>query len=397
MGDPFPYRLGETYPHDLRVRVDFEVVNYPYTDRPIAEKYPKGMVLVPREVPIMGPQMGLLRREHEAFQKSLGRWDHVRRGAALFLTFALLTALVVLYSARFQTGLAQSLPTIAGVCALIVITMALALLLSSPPWHAAFIPLTLTAMILTLAYNPQFALLMSVSLALATTVMLGGSLGFLLELMGGLAAAVLLLRNVRTRSQLIKIALGAGTAYLLMTVAMGLYTGQSRAFIASAALRHFLWGTAAGFLLTGLLPLVERAFGIVTNINLLELADGSHLLLQELVRRAPGTYTHSITVATLAEAAAETVGANPLLVRVGSYFHDIGKMLKPHYFIENQTGENLHDSLEPALSTLVILGHVKDGLALGKQYRLPRPILDFIAQHHGTTLVEYFYREAMRM
>ena len=102
-------------------------------------------------------------------------------------------------------------------------------------------------------------------------------------------------------------------------------------------------------------------------------------------------------MATLAEPAAEAIGANPLLTRVGSYFHDIGKMLKPHYFIENQTGENRHDDLEPALSTLVIIGHVKDGVALAEQYRLPRPIIDFIQQHHGTTLVEYFYREALRL
>ena len=113
-------------------------------------------------------------------------------------------------------------------------------------------------------------------------------------------------------------------------------------------LRNFVWGSLAGFLLTGCLPVVERLFGIVTDISLLELADGAHPLLQELVRRAPGTYTHSITVATLAESAAEAIGANPLLTRMGSYFHDIGKMLKPHYFIENQTGENRHNALEPA-------------------------------------------------
>jgi putative nucleotidyltransferase with HDIG domain len=142
--------------------------------------------------------------------------------------------------------------------------------------------------------------------------------------------------------------------------------------------------------------LVERCFGIVTDISLLELADGSHPLLQELVCRAPGTYTHSMTVATLAEAAAETIGANPLLARVGSYFHDVGKMLKPQYFIENQDGPNRHDELEPALSTLVIIGHVKDGAALAEQYRLPGSICAFIQQHHGTTLVEYFYHEAMR-
>ena len=153
----------------------------------------------------------------------------------------------------------------------------------------------------------------------------------------------------------------------------------------------------AGFLVTGCLPLIERFFGIVTDIRLLELADGSHPLLQELVRRAPGTYTHSMTVATLAETAAEAIHAHALLVRVGSYFHDVGKMLKPHYFIENQTGENRHDALEPALSTLIIIGHVKDGIALAQQYHLPSPIIEFIASHHGTTLVEYFYREAMRL
>jgi putative nucleotidyltransferase with HDIG domain len=182
-----------------------------------------------------------------------------------------------------------------------------------------------------------------------------------------------------------------------MTVATGLLAGQTWSLIAADAFRHFLWGTLAGFLLSGLLPLVERVFGVITDISLLELADGSHPLLQELVRRAPGTYTHSMTVATLAEAAAEAIGAHRLLTRVGSYFHDIGKMLKPQYFIENQNGENRHDMLEPALSTLVIIGHVKDGVALGRQHHLPRPILDFIAQHHGTTLVEYFYREAMRL
>jgi putative nucleotidyltransferase with HDIG domain len=425
-GPPLPYRVGEIYPYDLRVRTDFEVVNHvelvnqgpdvrqqvtgrqqsqqpvltekaQLSDRPVVEKYPRGMVLVPQGTPILDRQLALLNEEHKAYLASLGQGEHVKRGLALFMIFSLLASLVVLYVMRFQTGLAQSLPTIGGVCLLVLGTLGLSMLLSVAPWHAAFIPLTLTAMVLTLAYNPQFALLMSFSLALAVNVVLGTSLSHLLQVMGGLAGAVLLLRNVRTRTQLVKVATGSGVAYLLMTVATGLLSGQTTSLILADAFRNFLWGALAGFLLTGLLPLVERCFGIITDISLLELADGSHPLLQELVRRAPGTYTHSITVATLAEAAAEAIGANPLLVRVGSYFHDIGKMLKPQYFIENQTGQNLHDFLEPALSTLVIVGHVKDGLALGKQYRLPRPILDFIAQHHGTTLVEYFYREAVRM
>ena len=169
--------------------------------------------------------------------------------------------------------------------------------------------------------------------------------------MGGLATAILLLRNVRTRTQLVQVGTAAGLAYLAMTIATGLLTARPGRSSLTDALRALHLGLAGRLPAdAGCLPLVERCFGIVTDISLLELADGSHPLLQELVRLAPGTYTHSITVATLAEAAAEAIGANPLLVRVGSYFHDIGKMLKPQYFIENQTGENRHDALEPALA-----------------------------------------------
>ena len=149
--------------------------------------------------------------------------------------------------------------------------------------------------------------------------------------------------------------------------------------------------------MTGLLPLVEKAFGVQTDLSLLELGDASHPLLRRLAQRAPGTYNHSINVASIAEAAADSIGANGLLVRVGAYFHDIGKMFKPEYFIENQSaGVNQHDSLQPAMSTLVIIAHVKDGADLARSHHLPEPIIDFISQHHGTTLVEYFYREAAR-
>jgi putative nucleotidyltransferase with HDIG domain len=253
-------------------------------------------------------------------------------------------------------------------------------------------------MVLTIAYNPQFALLMSFSLTIVTAIALGTGLGHMLIMMGGLATAVLLLPDVRTRTRLVEVGAAAGLGFLAMTVSTELLASQPIKIIVSDAGRHFLWGLLSGFILTGSLPLVERCFGVVTDISLLKLADGSHPLLQELVRRAPGTYVHSITVATLAEAGAEAISANPLLTRVGSYFHDIGKMLKPHYFIENQDGgPNRHDYLEPALSTLVIMGHVKDGLALAQQYNLPKPITEFIQQHHGTTLVEYFYREALKM
>jgi hypothetical protein len=134
---------------------------------------------------------------------------------------------------------------------------------------------------------------------------------------------------------------------------------------------------------------------VLTDLSLLEVGDIAHPLLQELVRRAPGTYNHSINVASIGEAAAEAIGARGLLVRVGAYFHDIGKMLKPAYFVENQGQQaNRHESLVPAMSTLVIIAHVKEGAELARQYNLPQPIIDLIVEHHGTTLVEYFYHRA---
>lgn len=419
-GPSLPYRAGEVCSRDLRVRVDFEVINEAKTESkrdevlskftgtpsereairraipPVIDQYSPGMSLVTRGQPISEKQRALLEEEHRAYLRTQTPGDHARRALAIFLVISMLAALVVMYVGRFQPSLAESLSRISGVCILIVVTVALALVLSRPPWFAVLIPLTVTAMVLTIAYNQQFALLLSFSLALITSVALGTELGYLLIMMGGMATAVLMLRNVRTRTRLVEVAFGAGVVYLAMTVATGLLTNQTLTLIGWDSVRHLGWGLLAGFILTGALPVVERCYGIVTDISLLELADGGHPLLQELIRRAPGTYTHSMTVATLAEAAAEAIGANPLLTRVGSYFHDIGKMLKPHYFIENQIGENRHDQLEPALSTLIIIGHVKDGLALAKQYRLPKPIADAIAQHHGTTLVEYFYQEALR-
>lgn len=431
-GQPFPYRVGEQFPFDVRARVYFEVVDpvkrtseisvvndpqepvvilngQPVTPEMLErakasiseqsdlKKISEGTVLVERKKPITEAQLTLLKEEHRAYQAKLTPTEHVQRGAGVLLILAAMGMLIVMYVARFQPVLAHSWTKIITNCLLVFTTVLAALFATLLPGFGIYLPLTIAALLLTLAYNPQFALVMSVTLALAMTVALDLSVTDLIILLSGMSTVVLMLRNVRTRTRLVKVGCCAGLVYFIMTIATGLVEQQGASLILADASRRFVWGTLAGFLLTGLLPLVERAFSIVTDISLLELADGSHPLLQELVRRAPGTYTHSITVATLAEGAADAIGANPLLVRVGSYFHDVGKMLKPHYFVENQAGENKHESLEPALSTLIIIGHVKDGMALAKQYGLPKPILDFVEQHHGTTLVEYFYREALRL
>ena len=137
--------------------------------------------------------------------------------------------------------------------------------------------------------------------------------------------------------------------------------------------------------------LLERPFETTTHVSLLELADTNKPLLRRLVMEAPGTYTHSMAVGYLAESAAEAIGADSLLARVASYYHDIGKLRRPHFFIENQPMENVHDRMNPTLSALVITSHIKDGIEIARQSRMPKVVLDIIAQHHGTSLVQYFY------
>jgi len=271
----------------------------------------------------------------------------------------------------------------------------LARIVSEYVWGADVIPLLLLGMTLAIAYQQEMALLLSACVTLVIAISLGHDIQQALVLMATVAGAILVLRQVRTRGKLLSVGFVAASVALLTTLGVGTLYGQPWSLLLKNGFTLALWSVIAGSLMTVLLPTVERVFGVQTDLSLIELGDPAHPLLQELIRRAPGTYNHSITVASLAEAAAESIGARGLLVRVGAYFHDIGKMLKPGYFVENQSqGDNRHDSLVPAMSTLVIIAHVKDGADLARQNKLPESIIDFIQQHHGTTLVEYFFRQA---
>jgi putative nucleotidyltransferase with HDIG domain len=157
----------------------------------------------------------------------------------------------------------------------------------------------------------------------------------------------------------------------------------------------FTGGLVAAVMVTGIVPLIESLFRYTTNIKLLELANMNNPLLRDLMVQAPGTYHHSIIVGNLAEAAAENIGVNPLMVRVAAYYHDIGKIRKPQYFIENIGGqENRHDKLAPSMSALILMAHVKDGVEMARESRLGRDLGDIIRQHHGTSLMKFFYDKA---
>ncbi len=365
--------------------------------RDVYDVYRRGDLLVEQDTKIAEEQLILLRLEHDMAAASQGFGERVRRAVSIVILVAALYALIGYYVHRHEPEIARDLRRITAICGLSVAAIGLVRLLVLQPWEAELIPVAIAGMILAIAYNPHFALMVTFALCLLTSLALGTGMSHFLVIMGGTAAGVLTLDEVRTRTKLIKVGATLAAGYFVLTWATGFWQNQPIGLITSDSLWRAGWGLMAGFFLGGSLPFIENSFGIVTGISLLELGDATHPLLQELVRRAPGTHNHSITVGAIAESAAERIGAHALLVRIGAYFHDIGKMLKPHYFVENQAGAaNRHANLNPAMSTLIIIGHVKDGVDLGRQHHLPERIIDLIEQHHGTTLVEYFFHEANR-
>jgi len=251
------------------------------------------------------------------------------------------------------------------------------------------------AMILAIAYDQRFAIGVAAVHAVLVSMALDADLNFFLILLSGIVTCCFLLDDLRTRSKLIEV--GGSTALALMaaTAAAGFVSLDPPSYVLRQCLYAGAAGMADGFILLGILPTIEKTFRITTSMTLLELADVSQPLLRRLSMEAPGTYNHSLQVATLAAEAAEAIGANALLCRVASYYHDIGKINKPDYFIENQSdGANRHLNLHPNMSLMIIHGHVKDGVEIAKEYNLPNSLIPFIQQHHGTTLVEFFYHRA---
>ncbi|NLX97130.1 MAG: HDIG domain-containing protein [Rhodopirellula sp.] len=368
--------------------------------RPVVVAYESGQKVAESKSPLLAEQVQVLRREYEAAMAQRGLAERIFRAVSVVAIILGLFAFCTPYLLTQERRLLVSMQRLSVMLALIVATVAVSVVLAQRPpvnaGHLEIIPMLLFGQTVAIAYRQQLAMLLAAIVAVIVVLGTGaGLLGFLL-LFGVSAASILQLGRIRSRKKLLYVGIWSSGAAALLTVVVGVLENQPVDLaLLIGATSNALWTIAAGSLMTTLLPFVENLFGVLTDISLLELGDVAHPLLQELIRRAPSTYNHSITVGTIAEAAAESIGARGLLVRVGAYFHDIGKMLKPGYFIENQSpDENRHDSLVPAMSTLVIIAHIKDGGDLARQHNLPEPIIDFIEQHHGTTLVEFFYGRA---
>ena len=267
----------------------------------------------------------------------------------------------------------------------------------APPSLQYLVPFAAGAMIVRQVLAPEAALLFAVAAGLAAGLLAGQSLSYALYATFTSIAAAGLVSGQRDRAGLFRAGLGVGLVGVALAVAIGLFAGKGAGDVALAALAALVGGALLlPIAVVGVLPIVEGLFGYVTDVKLLELANLNHPALKELIVQAPGTYHHSILMGALVEAAAEAIGANPLLARVGAYYHDLGKIRNPLFFAENQRGENRHDHLAPSMSALIVKRHVTDGLELARHWRIPRIVADAIPQHHGTRFVGYFWAKAQR-
>jgi putative nucleotidyltransferase with HDIG domain len=377
----------------------------------------KSSLAAPGE-PIGDESLLLLRAEYGKLVQNMSVWERLAHSASIWGMYAAVFVLCGLVLRKLDARVIKDMRRLITLLALGLATVLLSWYSAGDKVRAEIIPLLLWSIMLAIAYGREVALLLSTSVALIVVVSLGQGLPELIIVTAGAAGAILHLGPIRKRKHLLYVAGMTAIVIFCTTIGVGVIWKQTFGFTRTPLpvgglgdplqltfMPSLLVGAAwngfcsllVGLLITGMLPAIEKVFDIQTELSLLEWGDVSHPLLQELVRRAPGTYNHSIIVASIAEAAAKSIGANGLLVRVGAYFHDIGKMLKPSYFVENQGQDaNRHDTLLPAMSTLVIIAHVKDGIDLARRHKLPQSIIDFIEQHHGTTLVEYFYREAAK-
>ncbi|MEO0512816.1 MAG: HDIG domain-containing metalloprotein [Planctomycetota bacterium] len=365
---------------------------------------PAGEPVVTRGQLVTERTLATLRAERDAFERTAPAW--LRLLPRLSLTGAVIAVAIAIaaYAGSYNRKLHRNPDRMLGLAALLLTGLAAAgfgTAAAPQLWGlTALAPTLLVTSILIIAYDQRTALAIGSLHALLVCVTLQEPVGTFALLLTGVGAAVWTLSEIRDRRTIMRSGLVVGAALLVTTASVSIVDRPLpeglEQLVFDAALAG-LGGLVVAAVTLALVSSVESLFDITTGMTLIELRDPKQPLLRELQQRAPGTYNHSLNVASIAEQAADAIGADSLLTYVGALYHDVGKMNKPEYFIENQTpGENRHEKLSPAMSLLVIVGHVKDGVELAREFQIPRPLHHFIEAHHGTTLVEYFYHRAVK-
>ncbi|MEW5921703.1 MAG: HDIG domain-containing metalloprotein [Bacillota bacterium] len=330
----------------------------------------------------------------------LGSPSRIDSYLGLFLLLVLVFVVVGYYVYLFNREFYENTNHISLLGLIVILTLVLGL--AARYFSGYLIPVAMASMLITVLFESRLAVIFNVVLALFFGFVVEGELSFfVVTLLGGLVA-VYSVAQLKRRSDLTRAGIYVAAVNVVAIIAIFLL---SRGFqFEYDYLREFSIALLAGMgngllsavMAIGLLPFLESAFGLTTAITLLELADPGRPLLRKLLVETPGTYHHSILVGNLAEAASEAVGADPLLSRVAAFYHDIGKVRRPYFFVENQfSSNNPHKRISPNLSSLIIRSHVKDGLELAREAKLPLPIQEIIGQHHGKSLISFFYQQAL--
>jgi putative nucleotidyltransferase with HDIG domain len=321
--------------------------------------------------------------------------------SVVVVLISLAMALYIYYfQQRIITNHTRAL-VLAGLFIVLLATAKLGMLLTNNLFWVTGTSVT-AAIILAIAYDQRFAIGMSIFYCILACLAVGPSANINLFLIISAAAVTCCfsLKEIRTRMKLLEVSTLAAAIVFIMAASLDFFAENrpsKLSYIFSNAGHHAGVTLIIGVLIQGLLPLIEKIFRIATSMTLLDYSDANQPLLKRLAMEAPGTFSHSLLVGSVAEAAAEAIGRNGLLCRVGAYYHDIGKINKPNYFTENQIGlTSRHKELSPTMSQLIIVGHVKDGIEMAREYALPAVLRQFIETHHGTTLVEYFYNQAVK-
>lgn len=327
-----------------------------------------------------------------------GYWERFSQGLGKFFHIVIVMGLYVIYIYLFRKKIFYDNYKILLIVILILLLSFVTFIVgqinvSVPVEHLIFIPVA--SMLLTIIFDSRIGFYGTVVIALIAAGLRGNDYVFAVTNIFAGALAAYTVRDIKNRSQIFRSFLFILIGYVVSILAFGLerFDGVQAILIASgfAATNALI----SPVLTYGLIIFFEKSFRITTDLTLLELTDFNSPLLKELARNAPGTFNHSMTIGSLVENAAVAVDANPLLARVGAYYHDIGKTVNPNGFVENQLdNNNIHNELKPENSTELIIDHVKSGIDLGKEYKLPNEIIDFIPMHHGTMVVQYFYEKA---
>jgi len=358
----------------------------------------KGTVIV-REGEIITRAIAVeLEEEQRAFTSSLTLLDKMRIVGGHVVFALALVVLTGVYMRFFgdEIGLSRGKMFLYFVFLMFFLAVGRVMAFFGIPANA--VPIVFIGMVTAIVVNIRFAVMMVFVFSLVVGYIFRVNVDYSVAVFSSGLASVFFCSHLRRRMKILEGGCIAGLVNV--AVLYGITFSRSLALSPSwmMGVAGFTSAMGSSVVLIGVLPLVEYIFDTATDIRLLELSDQGHPLLRNLFLLAPGTYTHSLAVGNLAESAAEAVGADTLLARVASYYHDIGKIFKPEYYIENQTpGRNKHDNLKPSLSSLIISSHTRDGVELGREYNLPRPILDIIAQHHGTSKIVFFLQKAQTL